>query len=260
MLRSHALLALLTATLASALAADKPSPADLADLDQPPERLETSAVILPDTLKKSGKDDTVTMMAIISADGRVERIEQLQAATPEGGAAASEAVKKWVFARAFSQGAPVSFALPVAIAIRPGQATDAAADLGAAVGAMGGALMSVAEPRFEWIPEYPAALQTTPVTGYAFVSVLVGDDGKASDAVTEFASRTEFSAPAAAVVPTWIFAPTVSGGKPIATRTTVRVDFDAKSANCSHDSAMSAITMRGRGKRARSQWSFPTMA
>jgi len=211
-------------------AADKPRLAPLAELDQPVERLETAAVIVPEALKQSGRDDTVSMTLIVSTQGRVERIEQLTSTTPEGGAAASQAAKKWLFARAFSGGEPVSFALPVTIAIRPTQATDAAVDTGAAVGSFGGVVVAVAEPRFEWIPEYPAELQASPVDGYALVSVFVDEDGRAGDAVTELASRTEFSGPAAAIVPTWIFTPAMSGGKRVATRTTVKVDFAANSA------------------------------
>jgi outer membrane biosynthesis protein TonB len=224
------LLTLIAGTVAAGLAAAKPRLATLAELDQPPDRLQTSAVVVPVALQASGTDDTISLVAIVGADGKVERVEQVKSSTPAGAAAATEAVKKWVFARAFAKGESVGFSLPVTIAIRPRQATDAAADPGAAVGAWGGETLAAAEPRFEWIPEYPAALRESPVDGYALASALIDEQGKASDVVVEFASREEFAQPAAAVLPSWIFTAARRGGQPAATRTSVRIEFSAKSA------------------------------
>lgn len=223
-------LALVATTLTGAVAAGAPRLAALAELDRPLERLESSVVVIPEALKNSGADDTVTMDVVIAPDGKVARVEAVKSSTPEGAAAATTAVKRWLFTRPLAQGEPVSVTLPVTIAIRPRQVTDAAADLDERVGALGGALVASAEPRFEMIPEYPATLTETPVDGYAVVGALVDEQGRAGDVVIEYASRPEFSAPAAAVLPTWIFTPTRSGGKAVAARTSVRVEFSATSA------------------------------
>ncbi|MBE2212990.1 MAG: energy transducer TonB [Opitutaceae bacterium] len=233
LLRLPLLLTLIAGTVAASHAADKPRLASLAELDRPPERLQTAAVAVPAALAASGTADTVAMVAIVGPDGRVERVEQVKSATPAGAAAATEAVKKWIFSRAFVKGEPVAFSLPVTIAIRPRQATDAVADAVERVGQWGGETLAAAEPRFERIPEYPAALRESPVDGYALASVLVDEQGKAGDVVIEFASRAEFAESAAAVLPTWIFAAARRGGQPVATRTTVTVEFQARSATWS---------------------------
>lgn len=229
-LRPLILLTLIATTAATVLADPKPRVATLAELDQPPDRLQMSAVAMPAALQTSGTDDTISLVAIVGADGQVERVEQVKSATPAGAAAATEAVRKWVFARAFAKGESVAFSLPVTIAIRPRQASEAAADAGAKVGAWGGETLATPEPRFEWIPEYPAALRESPVDGYAVASVFVDAQGKASDVVVEFASRPEFAEPAAAVLPSWVFTPAHRGGEPAAMRASLRVEFSAKSA------------------------------
>lgn len=208
---------------------------DVSKLDRPPERLEYAAVTPPPELADKGISDTVRMEAVIGIDGRVVEINNVAAEHPEAGAAASAAVRKWRFAPAFVGGEPVSFRLPVAIAIRPGQSSGEGADTGAKVGAFGGTVVEVAEPTYQTIPAYPEALRETPVEGYAMVNLLVDAEGKPSDVVVEFATRPEFAAAAAAAVLEWAFTPAQYEGKPAPSRATVDVRFIIESAAWSED-------------------------
>ncbi len=173
-------------------------------------------------------EDTVSMVAVVGTDGRVIRVEEVKAASPQTAKIASEHVRAWVFGPAASRGAPVSYRLAVNVAIRPGQDDDSSADHGAAIGR--GVELQTAEPIYETIPEYPAGLKAAPVQGFAKVNLLVGAEGRPEDPVVEYASRPEFSAPAAAAVLDWKFQPTRRGGAAVATRTTVSVVFPQESA------------------------------
>ncbi len=202
---------------------------DPAGLDRMPERLEYVAVAIPEAMKSGAADDTVTMVAIISAEGRVEKLEEVRSERPESAGIAKAAVAQWVFTRGTAAGEPVMFRLPVTIAIRPGQMSDAMADAGASVGHSGRLLMAP-EAVYETVPAYPAALKEAPVDGAATISLLVDEDGRPSDAVVEFASRAEFAAPALEAIKEWSFSPARRDGKPFAARTNVEARFAAKSA------------------------------
>lgn len=199
-----------------------------ADLDRAPERLEAPPLALSPEILSAGTQDTVTMIAIVGPGGQVVRVEAVQAANAETARVASAAVRRWVFNPCFSKGEPVSFRLPVAVAIRPGQAGDGVADTGAIVGT--GIELQVATLIYETIPEYPAALRDNPVEGFAMVNLHVDAAGRPGDPVVEFASRPEFSGPAAAAVLEWAFEPTTSRGAAVAARTSVPVVFPARSA------------------------------
>lgn len=225
-----AVLALLCGASSTLLAVDSTRTVDLADLDSAPERLEAPPVVITPEIRRAGVDATVTMTAVVAPDGKVARIEDVNSTDAAAAKAATQAVKGWVFSRAYSGGQPVGYRLPVAIAVRPGQTSDDSADTGEVIGAWGGEALNVAAPAYESIPEYPEALRAHPVDGYAMVSLLVDEKGRPSDAVVEFATRREFAAPAASVVLDWVFAPTIRRGGPVASRTLVSVLFPAKSA------------------------------
>ena len=82
-------------------------------------------------------------------------------------------------------------------------------------------------PLFGAMPVYPESLRSTGLKGSAVVTLTIDAAGKVVDPVVARASEPPFGAEALAAVRGWRFVPRVVDGRPVETRVSIRIDFDA---------------------------------
>ncbi|HVT73185.1 MAG TPA: energy transducer TonB [Lacunisphaera sp.] len=82
-------------------------------------------------------------------------------------------------------------------------------------------------PLFGTMPEYPEALRSSGLKGQAVVTLTINVAGKVIDPVVSRASEPPFGAEALAAVRNWRFVPRVVDGRPVDTRVSIPIDFDA---------------------------------
>jgi len=86
-----------------------------------------------------------------------------------------------------------------------------------------------ARPTYSPEPEYPAKEHGTGHQGTVILRALVGSDGTAHDVRVTYSLTPAFDESAVKAVSNWRFSPATKCGKPVATQTSIEVDFNAAS-------------------------------
>lgn len=157
---------------------------------KPPVAIQREAPAFPDAVRATGIEGAVEVALTVLRDGNVGWVSVVRA-EPRGyfEQAATEGVRRWRFAPALQDGAPVECRLRTRVRFT---LSDTAATVAGASAGDG--------PQ----PVYPAALLRERIEGYVEVEYLRGEDGRLQDArVITAMPRGEFEQAALAAVRNW---------------------------------------------------------